>query len=258
MNKKVKTFLPIFLLAGLILFQSWYIKSKPKILIFSKTNGYYHKSIPAGIAAIQKLGSEYDFLTDTTTDSKLFRDEILKNYAALVFLNTTDTSGTLLSPDEKGAFQRYIKAGGGFVGVHAATDAEYKWQWYGNLVGGYFQSHPKIQQATLHVVDASHSSTKHLPKEWVRTDEWYNFKNLNKEVHVLLTIDEKSYSGGKNGDYHPMAWWHNYDGGRAFYTELGHTDESYQEPLYLEHLAGGIQYAIGKNVKLNYKNSKAK
>ena len=254
MNGKVRIlFIVVLAVIVTLATESWHFKPKPKVLIFSKTTGYHHQSIPAGIAAIQKLGVENGFDTDTTTNSSLFKDDNLKNYAAIIFLNTTDTADNLLNSDEKSAFQRYMRAGGGFVGIHAATDAEYHWDWYGKLVGAYFDSHPKIQQATLHVVDATHSSTIDLPQIWVRKDEWYNFKSISNDIHVLLTIDESSYEGGKNGNFHPMAWYHSYDGGRVFYTELGHTDESYKEPLYLKHLAGGIKYAIGNDIKLNYK-----
>lgn len=241
MKKRILKFL-------LLLFATWSFfsfieKPKPKVLIFSKTAGYHHASIPAGIEAIKKIGGENNFDIDTTTDSTLFTDKNLKQYEAIIFLSTT---GNLFDTLQKDAFRRYIKNGGGFVGIHAATDAEYNWPWYGKMVGAYFESHPAQQQAKLNVVDATHLSTKELPKEWTRFDEWYNFKNLNPDVHVLITIDEGSYQGGKNGAHHPMAWWQNFEGGRIFYTELGHTDASYTEPLFLKHLTGGILYAIKK------------
>jgi glucose/arabinose dehydrogenase/cytochrome c551/c552 len=225
---------------------------KPRILVFSKTVTFRHSSIPAGKAAIMKLGADNGFLVDTTENAAYFNEDSLKNYSAVVFLNTTDTKDSLLDHYQENAFERYIQAGGGFVGIHAATDAEYNWGWYGRLVGAYFNGHPEQQEAVLNVTDKNHISTKHLPDQWKRKDEWYNFKKLNKDVHVLITIDEKSYTGGTNGNHHPMAWYHEYDGGRAFYTELGHTDESYQEENYLKHILGGIQYAIGNNDNLDY------
>jgi len=218
--------------------------AKPKILVFSKTKGFHHASIAVGVPAIMKLGSENNFDVDSTTDASKFTSVNLKQYAAVVFLSTT---GDVLNDEQQEAFKKYIEAGGGFVGVHAATDTEYDWPWYGDLVGAYFKSHPKQQEATLHVVDKNFIATKHLPDDWKRFDEWYNYKYIAKGLHVLIKIDEKSYTGGENGDDHPMAWYHDYDGGRAFYTELGHTDESYADPLYLKHLLGGIQYAIGKH-----------
>ncbi len=222
--------------------------STPKVLIFSKTAGYHHESIPIGIKAIQDLGAKNGFEVDTTTDATKFAEDTLKKYAALIFLSST---GELLSGNQEIALERYIQSGGGFVGIHAATDAEYDWNWYVNMIGASFLSHPAQQVATLVINDKTHPSTDSLPATWSRKDEWYNFKNLSKDIKVLISIDEKSYEGGKNGDSHPMAWYHAYDGGRVFYTELGHTDESYADPLYLKHILGGIQYAIGDNTS-NY------
>ncbi|GAC1301953.1 MAG: hypothetical protein NVSMB24_05710 [Mucilaginibacter sp.] len=213
-----------------------------RVLIFSKTAGFHHNSIAVGIPAIIKLGHENNFEVDTTTNSEKFTYDNLKHYAAVIFLSTT---GDILNDSQQAEFEKYIRSGGGFVGVHAATDTEYGWQWYGNLVGAYFKSHPAQQFAVLHVVDRNFIATKHLPADWRRFDEWYNFKWIAPNLHVLMKIDEKTYIGGANGDDHPMSWYHEYDGGRAFYTELGHTDESYADPLYLNHLLGGIKYAMG-------------
>jgi len=219
------------------------VKNKKKVLVFSKTKGYRHSSIGAGKLAVMKLGAANHFEADTTEDASWFTDRILKKYKAVIFLNTTQD---VLDESQQKALEKYIQHGGGFVGVHAAADTEYDWPWYGKMVGGYFLSHPAQQVARLQVKDQSHISTRHLPTIWERKDEWYNFKNLNPDVHVLIKIDETSYSGGKNGDNHPMAWYHQYDGGRAFYTALGHTEASYSDPLFLQHLLGGIQYAMGK------------
>jgi len=231
------------LLISLLLFVSLSVTARPKVLIFSKTTGFHHASIAVGIPAIIKLGQENNFDVDTTTDSKKFTYDNLKQYAAVIFLSTT---GNVLDDEQKAAFEKYIRSGGGFVGVHSATDTEYDWAWYGNLVGAYFKNHPDHQQdAVLHIVDPSFIATKGLPAEWKRFDEWYNFKWIAPGLHVLITIDEKTYTGGNNGDNHPMSWYHDYDGGRAFYTALGHTDASYADPLYLGHLLGGIKYAMG-------------
>ncbi|MCL6217014.1 ThuA domain-containing protein [Zunongwangia sp. M21534] len=214
-----------------------------RILVFSKTAEWHHESIPAGNKALIKLGEENKILVDTTTASSFFNEDNLRKYAAVVFLNTT---GDVLNDEQEEAFMQYIQSGGGFVGIHGASDTEHDWEWYGELVGGYFKNHPDIQEAVLHVVDKKHPSTEMLPNNWVRTDEWYNFRNLNKEVNLLITIDEESYNGGENNKLHPMAWYHSFDGGRAFYTALGHSEEAFSEPLFLEHLLGGINYAIGE------------
>lgn len=232
-----------FLIIVLVQFSFSKLLAKPKVLIFCKTAGFHHNSIAVGVPAIIKLGQENNFDVDTTTNSAKFTVANLKQYAAVIFLSTT---GDVLNDEQQKAFQQYIHSGHGFVGVHSATDTEYDWPWYGDLVGAYFKNHPSQQQiATLNVVDRNFIATKHLPAEWKRKDEWYNYKYIAKGLHVLISIDEKSYTGGENGDNHPMAWYHEYDGGRAFYTELGHTDESYSEPLYLQHLLGGIKYAMG-------------
>lgn len=213
-----------------------------KVLIFSKTNGYRHESIEAGIAAIKKLGAENNFSVDATEDSLDINDKKLSAYKAIIFLSTTMK---VLGEQEEKALQNFIHKGGGFVGIHAATDCEYNWPWYVKMIGANFESHPHQQVAKLAVVNKEHLSTKHLPSVWERKDEWYNFKNMNPEVRVLIKLDETSYQGGKNGDHHPMAWYHDFEGGRVFYTGLGHTKESYEEQMFLQHLLGGIQYALG-------------
>jgi type 1 glutamine amidotransferase len=241
--KNISLFL-IFILLPLMMMADNGQRVKPRILVFSKTQGFRHSAIPNGKAAIIKLGKENGFDTDTTENSNVFNDDTLKKYAAVVFLQTT---GNILDEKQKASFEKYIRSGGGFAGIHAASDTEYSWAWYGKLVGAYFVSHPAQQMATLNVTDRSHRSTKHLPAVWKRKDEWYNFKEISSDIKVLITIDEKSYKGGINGNKHPMAWYHEYDGGRAWYTELGHTEESYTEKNYLKHLLGGIQYAIRGN-----------
>jgi len=221
-----------------------------KVLVFSKTAGYRHASIEAGVVAINKLGRENGFKVFHTEDAGQFKEEFLSLFSAVVFLNTTQD---VLDATQQAEFERYIQAGGGFVGVHAAADTEYDWSWYGKLVGAYFKSHPKTQEAETVVVDDSHISTKKLGAERIsRTDEWYNYKNINPDLNILMKVDESSYEGGENGEDHPIAWYHEYDGGRAFYTGWGHTPESYQEEEFLKHLLGGIKYAIGKNKALDY------
>ncbi len=233
----------LFLLIAFAIVSFSVPKKMPAVLVFSKTNGYRHASIPAGIAAIKAMGEANKFTVEATEDSLAFTVENLSKYKAVIFLSTT---GNVLGEAQEKALEKFIQQGGGFVGVHAAADCEYDWPWYVKMVGASFLSHPEQQVAKLLVKDKTHRSTKHLPDTWERKDEWYNFKSMNPDVKVLITIDENSYKGGKNGDNHPMAWFHDYDGGRAFYTELGHTEESFSEPLYLQHLLGGIQYALKK------------
>lgn len=216
-----------------------------KVLVFSKTTGFRHDNIQEGLAAIKKLGAENGFSVVATEDAGRFTDNELRQYNALIFLNPTGTN--IFSDDQKAALKKYINNGGGFVGIHSATDCSYEWEWYGKMVGGYFKSHPKIQEATLQLVLKNHPSTKDLPEKWQHTDEWYNFKDFNDQVNVLVKVDENSYEGGENGDFHPISWFHKYDGGRVFYTALGHTKEDFtSNKNFLKHVLGGIQYAMGK------------
>jgi type 1 glutamine amidotransferase len=212
------------------------------LLVFSKTAAFRHDSIPDAIAAIQQMGAESGFQVDATEDSSAFTDDNLSQYQAVVFLLTT---GTVLDANQKDAFQRFIEAGNGYVGVHSASDTEYDWPWYGQLMGAYFSNHPNIQPAEIDVEDHGHPSTQGLPDVWPRTDEWYNFQtNPRENVNVLATLDESTYTGGQMGD-HPIMWYHDFDGGRAWYTGMGHTRESYSEKLFLQSLLGGIEYAMG-------------
>ncbi|HEY8735140.1 MAG TPA: ThuA domain-containing protein, partial [Puia sp.] len=224
-----------------------------RVLIFTKTGGYHHSSISDGIRAIEDLGKENNFEADTSSDPGLIQEDSLKKYAAVIFLNTT---GDLLNNYQEADFERYIQAGGGFVGIHAATDAEYDWGWYGRLVGAYFNGHPEQQEAVVYIVDSTNDGTRNLPKAWKRKDEWYNFKKIGKDLNVLLAVDENSYRGGTNGKWHPVSWFHNYDGGRAWYTAMGHTEASYADTLFLSHLLAGIKYAIDGNKQLDYSKAK--
>lgn len=244
MNNLFKTGLLFLLIVGPGFSKTEKIKQFPKILVFSSTKGFRHKSIDAGKIAFLKMGSEKKWKVDTTEDATVFTPTNLKQYSAVVFLNTT---GNILNDEQQGAFEKYIRAGGGFVGIHSATDTEYDWPWYNELVGAYFESHPKPQVALYNVVNKNHPSVDFMPDTLRRLEEIYNFKSFKKEsVNVLITIDEKTYTGGKMPDYHPIAWYHNYDGGRAFYTEWGHHPEAFTEFLFLQHIAGAIKWALKK------------
>jgi type 1 glutamine amidotransferase len=215
----------------------------PRVLVFSKTAGFRHDSIPEGVATVKQLGETDGFTVDATEDAGAFTARNLRRYDAVVFLSTT---GDVLDPAQQRAFEDYIHRGGGYVGIHAAADTEYDWAFYGGLAGAYFESHPAIQSATVHVEDRAHPATSGLSRTWERTDEWYNYRsNPRERAYVLASLDESSYSGGTMHGDHPIAWCQNYQGGRAFYTGGGHTKESFEEPAFRRHLAGGIRYAIG-------------
>jgi type 1 glutamine amidotransferase len=216
-----------------------------KVLVYTKTAGFYHSSIPAGIKAIKKIGADNGYGVDVSTNASIFTAEKLSGYKTVIFLNTT---GDVLDTGQQKAFENYINNGGGFVGVHAASDTEHDWPWYTALVGARFAGHPNnpnVFVATIQIKDSLFVATKGLPASWERVDEWYNFTDISKEITVVANLDETSYTGGTNGIWHPISWYQDYSGGRSFYTGLGHTEDSYSEPLFLQHLAGGIRYAMG-------------
>ena len=213
------------------------------IMVFTKTSAFRHQSIEPSINAIKKMGQNNNFKVYQTEKSSDFSLSKLKQFDAVVFLNT---SGDVLNEIQQNDFKRFFQSGKGWVGVHCATDTETDWPWYGKLAGAYFNGHPAIQEATLNVLQKSHLSTKMLPENWTRTDEWYNFKDIQPDIDVLITLDESSYDGGTNGENHPISWCKEFDGGRAFYTALGHTTESFEEELFLAHLLGGIKWSMGE------------
>lgn len=217
------------------------------VLVFTRTVGYRHEAIGVGVEAIQALGTEHGFAVEQTEDPSLFTDEKLAAFDVVVWLSTTMD---VLDDTQQAAFERFIRAGGGWVGVHAAAHAELTWPWYGQLLGGgaYFKSHPAIQTVSVKVEDAEHASTAHLPATFQLEDELYNYEvNPRPAVTVLLTLDEGSYMPGADamGADHPIAWFHEFDGGRAWYTGLGHQLALYQNPLFTRHLLGGIRWAAG-------------
>jgi type 1 glutamine amidotransferase len=214
------------------------------VLAFSRTTGFRHDSIPAASDLLRRLGADNGFDVTATEDPTVFTDSSLRQFKVVVFLLTT---GTVLDGDQKAAFERFISRGGGFVGVHSAADTEYDWPWYGQLMGAWFRIHPAIQQAMIKVEDSVHPSASQLPNPWVRTDEWYDFRtNPRASVHVLMTVDEASYKGGGMGVDHPIAWCHDFGGGRSWYTALGHSKDSYtSDEAFANHLLGGIRWSSG-------------
>ena len=216
-------------------------------LVFSKTLMFRHGSITNGIAAIKQLGAENHFNVDATEDASCFTAANLAKYQVVIFLST---SGDILNEEQQAAFRNFIEQGGGLVAVHAAVAGdvatEGTWPWYGEALCARFTNHSAIVQATVDVEDRQHPSTAPLPAHWVRTDEWYNFMSSPRgQARVLASLDETTYPGGTMGKDHPIAWCKPVGKGRVWYTALGHTEESFTEPLFLKHLLGGIQAAAG-------------
>jgi type 1 glutamine amidotransferase len=215
------------------------------VLVFSKTSGFRHQSIPDGISALRDLGAQLSLEVDATEDAGRINDADLARYQAVVFLSTT---GDLFDEAQKAALQRYVQAGHGWLGIHAASDAEYRWAWYASLVGAQFRRHPAVQKATVVVDPTGRTLVGPVPARWPRTDEWYDFRaNPRGKVRVLATVDEATYTGGGMGADHPIAWCHDYEGGRSWYTGMGHASESFSEPLFLAHLSAGVRYVTGQS-----------
>lgn len=215
---------------------------EPKVFVYYKTAGFKHESIPAGLAALEKICSNNGLTFFSSPDSSHFNTGTLTKYATVIFLNTT---GNVLNNTQQEALMAYIRAGGGFLGIHSAADTEADWPWYVAMLGASFDSHPAIQDARIIVSDKNFIASRMLPAEWRRKDEWYNFREISDKIRVLASLDESSYEGGKNGPGHPIAWYQEFEGGRVFYTGGGHTVESYSEPLFLQHLEGGLKYCLG-------------
>jgi type 1 glutamine amidotransferase len=210
------------------------------VLVFSKTAGFRHSSIPKSIKAVQMLGAVNNFRVIATEDAAAFTGSNLAQFQTVVFMSTT---GDVLNESQQAAFEAYIRQGGGYVGAHAAADTEYNWPFYGMLVGAWFASHPAIQQATINIEDRSHPATKHFSSTWTRTDEWYNFRNNQRATaHILMSLKEASYYGGTMGGDHPITWCKTIGKGRSFYTGLGHTEESFSDPNFTKLLLGAIRY----------------
>ncbi|WP_455352250.1 ThuA domain-containing protein [Streptomyces sp. SYSU K217416] len=214
------------------------------VLVYTRTTGYRHDSIPAGKAALRELGEAHGFTVEVSEDPAVFTDASLAGRSAVVFLST---SGEVLTPDGQAALRRRISDGGGFMGVHSAACTEYQWPYYGDLLGARFAGHPAFQPGTVLVEDQGHPAMIHLPLRWEWNDEWYDFRSNPRRpgIRVLATIDESGYEGGGMGADHPLVWCREFDAGRSFYTALGHADDSYTDPAFLRHLLGGLRWAAG-------------
>lgn len=233
------------------------LKGKKVLLFTNTTGGFVHKSIPFSIKAIQKLGKEHGFQVDTTTNIELFNDENLKNYNALIF--SSASSRAFDHERQKVALMRYVQSGGGVLGIHLAT-GEKEWKWYKQMIGGSFVMHPEFQEFNVHVVDPKHPSVKSLPKVWPVKDECYFFKDMNPTIRILLVSDTKKMRETSDlpdtfGDMVPTAWCNDFDGGKQWYTALGHSNESYSDPLFLQHVLGGLKWVAAE--ELNYSKAYA-
>jgi len=220
---------------------------KMNVLVFTKTGGFRHDSIPNAIAMFRELGAENGFTVEATEDSGAFTPENLAKFDVVAFANTT---GDILNDAQQNAFQAFMGRGKGFVGIHAASDTEYGWPWFGELVGAYFRSHPPgTYEADIHIEQPDHVTVKMLPKVWRRRDEWYDFKeNPRPKVKVLATLSEASFDHKGMGDDHPIIWCRDLPGGgRSWYTALGHTKETYAEPLFRQSVLAALKWTAKRS-----------
>jgi TonB family protein len=216
---------------------------KISVLVFSKTDGYRHESIVAGKSSLQKLANENNFRIDFSEDSLVFNESKLSEYNVIIFLNTT---GNILNEEEKMVFKKFIQNKGGFVGIHSAIETENNWEWYGKLLGTRYQGPEKIQKVTVRITEKNHPSTKDLPYQWEIDDEWHIFTNkLAKDIKVLAVVDKIELNDSDKVMYQPFCWYHEFNGGRCWYTTAGHKTENYSDPLFMKHILGGIKYAAG-------------
>lgn len=243
-------------ISGLFLSVSAYAQQF-NVLLFTSTQGFHHQSQLEGVAAMRTMADKHFFSVDWQEDPRVFNDKNLEKFQAIVFLSTT---GDLFNAEQKAAIEKFIRSGKGFAGIHSASDTEYNWEWYTKLVGRSFHIHPVIQTAELQVTNRKFPGLERMPDRFLWTEEWYEFgPEHTKGLNYILAVDEKTYdpnvswgpkSGKGMGKFHPIAWYHEYDGGRSFYTALGHTAADYSDPLFLEHVYGGIYWAAtGKGLK---------
>ena len=259
MNFQKNKLLSAFICGIAFIFSTQIIAQQFKVLLITETTIWHHESIDYGIIAINELGKTHNFEVSRQQKGIPITFESLIPFDAVIFLSTT---GDIFNDDEQSAFEKYIQSGNGYVGIHAASDTEYEWEWYTKLVGRMFKIHPEQQTAQINIIDKNFPGLEHFPDTLLFTDEWYDFydETIN-DLNYLITIDENTYNpkadwsaDGKAksdgmGNFHPIAWYHEFDGGRSFYTALGHIDKVYENHWFLEHLYGGIYYAAtGKGI----------
>ncbi len=215
-----------------------------RVLVFSRVTGFRHDAIDAGLPVLTERLAEGDVGVDATEDPADLAD--LRRYAAVVFFYTDGED--VLDDPARASLEAFVRGGGGFFGIHSATNTEKAWPFYRELVVAEFTSHPAIQEASVTVEDHTHPATAALPDgPWVQTDEWYNFDVSPREdgVQILATVDETTYDGGTMGTDHPVMWCHERVGGRVFYTALGHPVERWQDPVFVDHVVAGVRWVAG-------------
>ncbi len=226
-------------------------ESQKKILIYTRNGeGYVHENIPASIKALEEICQDLGVATEVSDSAELITREYLDRFDAIIFSNSNNEAFT--TDEQRSVFQEYCRSGKGFAGIHSACGSEREWPWFWSLLGGKFYRHPPLQPFDIKIIDRNHPSTENLPDPWKWEDECYYIHHLNPDIHVLIAADlttvedEKrmEYPGTVFGDYFPLSWYHEFEGGRQWYTALGHKPEHYDDPNFREHLKGGIQWIL--------------
>lgn len=228
-----------------------------KVLVYTRNHvtngkGYVHDNIATSVEAIRDLGAANGFAVDASDDPAVFTPANLKQYRAIVFSNSNHEA--FQNDSQRQAFRQFVQAGGGVAGIHIATGTERNWPYFWSLMGGKFLRHPKLQKFTVTVKDATHPATRGLPSTFEWEDECYLFTNMNPDVKVLLTADPARVADPKRSEepgelrdgVYALSWYNTFDGGRQYYTALGHKKEHYSDPLLRKQIAGGILWVIGK------------
>jgi type 1 glutamine amidotransferase len=240
----------IALLAGAATIAPLGARAEPqpgRILFLTRSAGYRHEVIPLSKAILTQLGrSSGAFEVIATEDTSEFSTEELKRYAAVMFY----TSGELpMSGAEKAALLDFVRSGGGFIGVHSATDTFYTWPDYLDLIGGYFNGHPWHQAVTVEVADPTDPLVAFLGNSLQIEDEIYQISDFDfRGSHVLLRLDQSSVDLSKPGVHQrfygwPLAWTRSYGTGRVFYCALGHEASVWQDARYQQILSDAILWS---------------
>lgn len=214
----------------------------PRVLVYTFTAAYRHPSIPAALEALHAIEAEAGFDVVYTEEPAAFEPNMADRFDVVVFANTT---GTVLTDSGRHSLQEFIRSGGGFVGVHGASDTEHDWDWYAAMLGAEFTDHAPLPVDGTVVNEApDFPATAHLPATLTYADEWYNFdRDPRPDSRVVLSLDETGIEGVTMGPGHPLAWARDFEGGRVFYTALGHTSEVWAQPWFRQHLRGAIEWA---------------
>ncbi|KDN56671.1 ThuA domain-containing protein [Flavobacterium seoulense] len=260
---KIKLLLFVFIIGFTTVFAT--PPAQKRILVYTKNGkGYVHKNIAASVDALKKMGAENHWLVDVSDEPSVMTNENLKKYDCLIFSNTNNE--IFDNEEQRQAFVAYIHRGGSFVGIHSTSGSERSWPWFTAMVGGAFKKHPAFQSFEIKVINKNHPATSMLSETWIKEDECYYMDELNPNIQVLLAADlrtvkddtKTTYPGRVFGDYFPLSWYHEFEGARVFYTALGHDAKDYADSVYLEHLKGGIMWALAENPKESHSKKKSR